>query len=160
MGLINPKPRFAFDPDTDQVYDYLKQRDVPLTEDYSALDGVWDLLEVKRLILAGLPVEGARRYGPPPAEPLPGMPAGDPAVPGPQPTTNAPATGGAGTTGLSVEQLTALKLSALQAAALGLTPTQLTATGVTALQVDGWGMDAARAEALKLTAEQRAVLLP
>src|SRR5712664_2847178 len=128
MGLINPKPRFAFDPDTGLVYDYAKQRDVPLTDDYSAADGVWDLLEVKRLILAGLSIEAALRYGPPPTTPLQqgtathiqsetpnvGPAAGQiqaqtPNVP--------PASGSAGTTGLSVEQLTALKLSALQAAA-------------------------------------------
>lgn len=142
MALINPKPRFGYDPETDAVYDYVKQKDVALTTDYAAGDGVWDLIEVKRLILAGLTVEGARRDLTA-AELSPPSSAPEPAI-----------------TGLTGVQLTALKLSAVQAAALGLTPIQISVTGVTATQVRAWALTAARAEALKLTSEQRAVLLP
>ncbi len=173
MGLINPKPRFAYDPDTDLVYDYYKQRDVPLAAAYSAPDGLWDLYEVKRLILSGSPIEGAR-VGPPP------MPTAAPLAPTPQPGLiaapsirnigNAAVAAGApfvitgsGTrpiTGLSAEQLTAMKLLPLQMAAMGITPVQMSVTGVTATQVESWGLTPARADALRLTPEQRSVLMP
>lgn len=170
MGLINPKPRFAYDDEANAVYDYVKQRDAALTEVYSAPDGVWNLFEVKRLILAGLPVEGARIEGPEPA-PAPvasqigGNPAVDPVsgqpLPAPGHEPNGAIRRPAPTpTGLSVAQLLGIKLSALQAAALGITPVQLSATGVTADQVAAWGLTAERADALNLTAEQRAVLMP
>lgn len=161
MGLINPKPRFAYDDESGMIYDYQTQRDVPLTPAYSASDGVWDLVEVKRLILASLPVESARiavlpaeelALHPDPQdqemEPMVGEEQAQGAAPIPTPAA------------LSVAQLLALKLSPLQAAALGITPAQMTATGVTAEQVAAWGLTPARAEALKLTPEQRAVLLP
>ncbi len=169
MGLINPKPRFAYDDATDQVYDYIVQKDFPLTDKYIAPDGVWNLKEVKRLILAGQPCEAARIGNAPP-------PAKAPPKPLPQPGTQAAPSSGVGNTssgeekqnapgkfyatGLSVEQLQALKLSPLQCAALGLTRSQLDVTGVPASTIAGWDMNEARANALKLTAEQRAALMP
>jgi len=68
MGLINPKPRFGYDSDADMIYDYLVQRDVALSDAYRGPDGVWNLFEVKRLILSGQSVEYARLQVP--AEPL------------------------------------------------------------------------------------------
>lgn len=87
MSLINPKPRFGYDADADAVYDYLTQRDEPLRDFYSAPDGVWDLFEVKRLILAGSTVEAARVAGPeqlsePPTAP-PEETVAPPAMPAP-----------------------------------------------------------------------------
>lgn len=166
MGLINPKPRFGYETESGLMYDYVAQRDVPLVDDYSASDGVWDLFKVKDLILSGQTVEDGRRYGAPPKSPT-GTPS-KPPVPGPglipapssadtvdsRPFT--PATPAA----LSVAQLLALKLSALQCAALRITPVQMTATGVTAEHVASWGLTAERADALQLTAEQRAALMP
>lgn len=165
MGLINPKPRFGYDPEHNQVYDYVAQRDVPLGL-YEAKDGMWDLHEVKRLILAGQPIEAARSEVEAKEEGVanlkvipPASPAGTPAAPTPG-AGSPPVEPLHGNVGLSVAQLLALKLSPLQAAALAISPTQMTATGVTALQVEGWDMNAERADALKLTPEQRAVLLP
>lgn len=174
-NLINPKPRFGFNPATDMVYDYVAQRDVALVDKYAGKDGVWDLLEVKRLILAGETIEGARRNY---------TPAETAAKPSPKPVPNpgltpAPLTAQAitkprGATpdpadpavhhipgqAMTPAQLIALRLTAMQAAAMGITPTMMNTTGVTAAQVQGWGLTTARADALKLTAEQRAVLLP
>jgi hypothetical protein len=177
MGLINPKPRFAWDDATDMVYDYIAQRDIPLAERYATDDGVWNLIAVKNLILSGQPVEGAR-IGPPEkakaatpvvpikpptpgpgTQPAPSRAATDPET-GKSTTDATPPTGQAAPAGLSVAQLLALKLSPLQAAALGITAVQMTATGVPPSQVAGWGMNAERADALKLTEQQRAVLLP
>lgn len=166
MGLINPKPRFGYETESDRVYDYVVQRDVALTDRYEARDGVWNLHEVKRLILAGEPVEGARipSAAPVTSPPPPFIPTNSDLVPAPstslpQDLQSAIPTKGH-VTGLSVAQLLELKLSALQAAALGITPTQMSATGLTATQVQAWALTPERAEALKLTAEQRAVLLP
>lgn len=165
MGLINPKPRFGYDPEQEMIYDYQGQRDLPIAGLHQAHDGVWDLLEVKRLILGGQPVEAARvgesnlanatsPPQPPPNAPVPdaGLAAANILNEGFEPAKP--------TAGLSVAELHALKLSALQSAALGITPTQLTQTGVTREQVAAWGLNAARADALKLTAEQRAALMP
>lgn len=159
MGLINPKPRFAYDDESGMIYDYQTQRDVPLTQAYSASDGVWNLAEVKRLILASLPVESAR-IAVPPTEEL----AQEPDPQGTEPMVGEERAQGSApiltAAALSVARLLALKLSPLQAAALGITPAQMTATGVTAEQIAAWGLTPERAEALKLTPEQRAVLLP
>lgn len=159
MGLINPKPRFAYDDESGMIYDYQTQRDVPLMPAYSASDGVWNLVEVKRLILASLPVESARLALPPTEELAQEPDAQDkePMVGEEQAQGSAPIPAAAA---LSVARLLALKLSPLQAAALGITPAQMTATGVTAEQIAAWGLTPERAEALKLTPEQRAVLLP
>src|SRR5579863_3672429 len=111
MGLINPKPRFGYDDATDQIYDYQKQRDVPLGV-YSTSDGVWDLTQVKRLILTGQSIEAAR-VGPPeetktptPPPPAPSLPAGTQAENPPGPTTGQLdiRRSVSGPTGFSVEQ--------------------------------------------------------
>ena len=70
-NLMNPKPRFAFDPTANRIFDYATSRDVELTEAYVAKDGIWNLLEVKALILAGEPIEAARVAGPSAAAPAP-----------------------------------------------------------------------------------------
>lgn len=158
MGLINPKPRFGYDDATDLVYDYLRGRDIALTDDYSAVDGVWDLHEVKRLILAGVPIEtarvgesseaNARTLIPPPPVQQPG-------------TVDAPSSSGKAkaSNGLSADDLKALGLSPLQQAALGLTRSQIDVVGIEQSTIEGWGITAARADALKLNPEQRAALL-
>jgi hypothetical protein len=174
-NLINPKPRFGYNPATGQIYDYVAQKDLtPSSEIYSALDGTWNLVTVRDAILAGQTIEAGhlsvksptppaagKAQSPKPAVALPGAPVA--------PTTTSPKHGQpstinsdphATTGGLSAEQVTALKLSPLQMAALGVTPIQLTATGVTPMQVTLWHLTPARADALSLTAEQRAVLLP
>jgi hypothetical protein len=223
-NILNPKPRFGYNPTTDMIYDYVAQKDVTAAASYTGIDGNWNLLEVKRAILANETIETARltvvKPAPKPvakpgvapaplapvaAAPIPLAPgqvaspaAGVPHVPGQaqpttvrpgiQPTTGAdghptpgtpgfagmPGTPGvAGTPGMtgtadvqgiaaggavsamSVAQLQALKLSPLQMAAMGLTPTQMNVTGVTGLQVSNWGLTPARADALRLTKEQR-----
>lgn len=151
MGLINPKPRFGYETESGLMYDYVAQRDVPLSAEYSASDGVWDLFKVKDLILGGQTVEDGRIRPPMP--------------PAPSSTTtgtldSTPSAGPQSPAALSVAQLLALKLSALQCAALRITPVQMTATGVTAEHVASWGLTAERADALQLTAEQRAALMP
>jgi hypothetical protein len=179
-NLINPKPRFGYNPTTGQLYDYVAQKDVtPTAQAYDAPDGSWNLVAVKDAILAGQTIETGHLSVKKPTPPATGTtpnpakaPAAGPAV---APTTtsvkpNQPTTaeehpvrlpGSHITiTGLSVEQLQALKLSPLQVAALGITPVQLSATGVTAAHVEAWHLTAARADALKLTPEQRAVLMP
>ena len=140
MGLINPKPRFAYDDASDLVYDYVKQRDVELTDRYEAADGLWNLNDVKRLILSGQAVEAARVAGPserPVAPRQPDPPLQQPGtVVAPSQSADADKTWA----GLSVPQLIALNLSPIQAAALRLTSAQLSATGVTAEQVKAWDM--------------------
>jgi hypothetical protein len=171
-NLLNPKPRFGLNPTTGTVYDYIGQRDItPTAAPYVAIDGTWDLNKVKAAILAGENIEQAhltvkvpvqknasidakKPDAPKPAAPAAGKPAAP--VPG-KPIPSAPLKA---MPGLSPEQLTALKLSAIQAAALGITATQMNVTGVTGQQVANWGMNAQRADALKLTADQRKVLLP
>lgn len=168
-NLINPKPRFGYNPTVGSLYDYVAQRDIhpPLPQRYAARDGVWDLEGVKLAILNGTNLEDAHLS----MASLKAEPALNKAVSPPQGSfLGTPATGEAvsnsgglaptAVAGLSSAQLIALKLSPIQAAALQLTPTQMTSTGVTAAQVKGWGINAARADALKLTDEQRAVLLP
>lgn len=163
-NLLNPKPRFGFNPTSNLMYDYVAQRDVPLTETYPAKDGVWDLNEVKRLILAGETVEAARRdysAGETGAAPAPkAVPQADLKVAPSAPFPAARLPGTAGIQALSPAQVEALKLSAIQAAALGITPTMMLSTGVSEAQVRNWALTDKRADALRLTAEQRAVLLP
>lgn len=170
MGLINPKPRFGFDPEANSIYDYVLQRDLSILADvYEAPDGPWNLVEVKRLILEGLPVEGARIPRPQPLSGVTELVSGTQSPPpnashtqlsNLQVNTQGQNTQHQAVTGFSVAQLLGLKLTALQAAALGITPTQMNATGVTGSQVQDWALTPERAEALKLTPEQRQVLLP
>ena len=148
MGLINPKPRFGLDTDTGLIYDYRVQKDVPITDAYSAPDGVWNLILVKQLILSGDPVESARVSGPT---------AASPALPPPHGVHPVHVEGAGG--GISAPELKALELSPLQLSALGITAAELEA-GVPAAQVKAWGLTDAKATALNLTPAQRAVLLP
>jgi hypothetical protein len=172
MNIMNPKPRFGYTPETDQIYDYVLQRDVPITPNYAGADGTWNLLEVKRAILANETIEFARltvikkpvaapRAPVAPLAPVPGQAAPTTVKSGPQPTTGAsahPTIGATPAGAMSVAELQALKLSPLQAAAMGITPSQMNVTGVTALQVANWGLTAQRADALKFTKEQRLAL--
>jgi len=171
-NILNPKPRFGYNPDTGLIYDYVAQKDVPATPNYAAIDGTWNLQEVQRAIMANETIEFARltviKPAPKPQQ-KPGVPVtplapGQVAAPttvrsGPQPTTGASAhptiaaTTPAGA--MSVGELQALKLTPLQAAAMGITPSQMNVTGVTALQVANWQLTPARADALRLTKEQR-----
>lgn len=162
-NILNPKPRFGYTPTTDLIYDYVAQRDVAPASNYAAVDGNWNLLEVKRAILAGETIEFARLSVKkvPIVQPRAATPAPAPVPSVGEPSSSTPAAApapGHGVVALSAEQLQSLKLSPLQAAAMGLTASQLNVTGVTALQVANWGLNAARADALKLTPEQRAIL--
>lgn len=160
-NIMNPKPRFGYTPGADLIYDYLTQRDVaPGPKPYEAIDGTWDLNEVKRTILASENIESAHLTvrKPTAAQPTPAaapvaaktFPVGAPLQPKAEVSLAA----------LSPQQLQALKLSALQMAAMGITPTQLEVTGITAQQVKNWALTEARCHALALTPEQRAVLMP
>lgn len=164
-NLINPKPRFGYDTAADKIYDYVAQRDVAIVDKYAAKDGVWNLLEVKRLILAGATIEAARRdysaaetAAKPTLKVVPKTAAATTAKTANTPGQGDPAVPHVPGQAMSAAQVTALKLSAIQAAALGITPAMMSTTGVTAAQVHGWGLTTARADALKLTAEQRAAL--
>lgn len=169
-NLINPKPRFGYNPTNGLLYDYVAQKDIaPTDKPYEAPDGTWNLNTVKLAILAGQTIEeghlSVKKASPPatgtPPNPKTTVSAATPKIaakPAPTPPTTLAPTGV--TTGLSAEQLQALKLSPLQMAALGITPTQLNVTGLTALQVANWALSEARADALKLTPAQREALLP
>jgi hypothetical protein len=171
-NILNPKPRFGYNPDSGLIYDYVAQKDVPATPNYAGVDGAWNLLEVKRAIMANETIEFARltvikpapKPQPKPAvpvaplAPVPGQAAPTTVKSGLQPTTGAsahPTMGATPAGAMSVAELQALKLSPLQAAAMGITPAQMNVTGVTALQVANWGLTPARADALKFTKEQR-----
>lgn len=163
-NIINPKPRFGYNPAADTIYDYVAQCDVPVLARYNTGDGAWDLIEVRRAILANETIEFARLSVVKPAPAAPGV-AAAPAAPVHAAASSPPeghVFGGAAAhaaVGMSAEQLQALKLLPLQMAAMGITPIQAEVTGVTALQVANWGLTPARADALQLTPEQRAVLL-
>lgn len=154
-NLINPKPRFGYNPSTETIYDYQAQRDVALTDRYQAPDGTWDLHEAKRRILAGETVEGAR------------VPGNDPApvnaVQGEsnlQPNNEGKASNEGATeeVGLTAEQLQAAKLSDLQAVALGISAEQVATGGASVAQVAAWKLTPSRIKALKLTPEQVKIL--
>lgn len=156
-NILNPKPRFGYNESTGLIYDYVAQKDVTPIANYPTIDGSWNLLEVKRAILANETIEYARLTVKRPAPvAAPRAAAPTPAAKAPQPAAQ-PAPG-FGVSALSVDQLQALKLSPLQQAAMGITNAQMNVTGVTALQVANWGLNGARADALALTPEQRAAL--
>lgn len=168
-NIINPKPRFGFNPTTGLLYDYVAQRDVdPTTPPYVAADGVWDLHAVKLAILAGQSIESGHLALQPPAPAAAGTAPTPPTlIDGTQPAPSSSPKAAKDSTaraarsdGLSAEALTALKLSPLQLAALGIRHEQLSTGGISDAQIKGWGVTAERAEALRLTPEQRAVLLP
>jgi hypothetical protein len=131
-NLINPKPRFGWNPDTKLMYDYVAGKDVALTENYSAVDGVWDLLKVRDLIMSGATVESARV--------------------GPAVAPRAPTPGISGATPPAVA-IKLLGFTPIQAAAMALTPEQL-ANGLSQADVAKIGMTKGRAIALKLTPAQ------
>ncbi len=187
MGLINPKPRFGYDPVTGMIYDYVAQKDVPVTATpYSASDGTWDLQKVKNAILFGGTLEVGHVTLVTPktpglsadAQPAPKVAAPSPithgasAIKPPQaagfgaitrtaplsPTLAAAAPIGSADA-LSPAQLATLSLSPLQGAALGLTAAQMK-SGLTGAEIEAIGMTAARADALQLTPAQRAAFLP
>lgn len=57
--MKNPQPRFAYDEDTDTIFDYVTSQSHPCDAIYYAPDGEWDLAKVKELILAGKSIETA-----------------------------------------------------------------------------------------------------
>lgn len=135
-NIINPKPRFGYNPDTKTIYDYLAGRDVPVTADYVGTDGyMWDLVRVRDLILSNQTVEQARGHVAPTPKPvLKAGPVPNPAV------TPAKLLAGQGFT-------------PIQKAALGITAA-LEASGLTAADKAKMQVSPARAIALKLTALQ------
>jgi hypothetical protein len=140
-NLINPKPRFGFNPDIKTIYDYVLQRDVPVASEYTSTDGVWNLMKVRDLILEGQPIEAARiSIAAPKAA---AKPTGSPALP----------------TGHPAVAMHELAFTPIQVAALGLTPAQVS-NGLSDADVKNIGMTPARAIALKLSPAQSAFLMP
>ena len=157
MGLINPKPRFAFDPATGLVYDYVTGRDVPLTETYQAHDGVWDLKAVADAIMKGVPIDMyVHRSDAPAAQAQDGAQTA-----GEQPVSGQLLEDAAGPLGgLTAPQLRALALSPLQAGMLGLTAGMLAESGISATHLHSLNVTAERAAELQLSPEQAAALAP
>jgi hypothetical protein len=154
-NLINPKPRFGYNPDLKSVYDYVLQRDVPVVTDYVASDGVWDLTKVRDAIIAGQQIESARKS----------VTSGPLKVSGAQPAPAAKAPAPAAKSGAITASTTtpaamkALAFTPTQAAALGISQAELTG-GMSAAQVSAIKakLTPARAIALKLTAAQKSFL--
>ena len=48
MSIINQKPRFGYDTEANDIYDYELNKHVPLSDANNGTDGVWNLFEVKR----------------------------------------------------------------------------------------------------------------
>jgi hypothetical protein len=175
MALINPKPRFAFDPDAQTVYDYVTGRDVPLQANYQATDGQWNLFRVKELILGGHTIEEARLNTTVPVAKAPVLDklppkVGTPVSPGalaaealngplsaPPPPNSAPPAP-VPTKSLTAAQLQGLKLEPLQLAALGITPKQVKVEGLTAPELAALKMTPLRAQRLELNSEQAQAL--
>jgi len=169
MTIINPKPRFGYDDKNDTIFDYVTNRDIPMTASYATHDGTWDPRKLKDLILKGEQITAAL-IGPAVAKPA-AKPAGATAKPAPAAGTASTQASTAGTAGaprpahepravhaLTPAELIGLKLSALQAGALGIKPSEMTATGLTAERVKSLKITAERADALKLSEAQRAAL--
>ena len=122
------------------MYDYVAGKDVALVPNYTGIDGVWDLNQVRDLILAGSTIEAARK-----------------SIAAPQPK---PAPGPAPVGGLTPPAaIKALNFTPVQAAALGLTAAELK-NGLSATQVAAIKAKTtpARAVMLKLTAAQKSFL--
>lgn len=60
MSLINAKPRFAFDPTDNTIFDYATSKSVPATGTFQSSDGKWDAALLAEFIVTGQSVEGAR----------------------------------------------------------------------------------------------------
>lgn len=156
-NLINPKPRFGFNPDTKTIYDYVTQRDVAVVASYAAPDGNWNLALVRDLILGGQTIEGARLsiIKPQPAPVAKAAPAAAaPAAAAPAPAKvvsqlRAP---------LSSADLKALALSPVQIASLRITPAQM-AAGLAPAEIKALKVSASRAKMLGLNAVQSAALV-
>jgi hypothetical protein len=152
-NLINPKPRFGFNPDTKTIYDYVTQRDVAVVASYAAPDGNWNLALVRDLILGGQTIEGARLsiIKPQPAPVAKAAPAAA-AAPAPAKVVSqlrAP---------LSSADLKALALSPVQIASLRITPAQM-AAGLAPAEIKALKVSASRAKMLGLNAVQSAALV-
>jgi hypothetical protein len=152
-NLINPKPRFGFNPDTKTMYDYVTQRDVAIVSSYAAPDGNWNLALVRDLILGGQTIEGARLsiIKPQPAPVAKAAPAAA-AAPAPAKVVSqlrAP---------LSSADLKALALSPVQIASLRITPAQM-AAGLAPAEIKALKVSASRAKMLGLNAVQSAALV-
>lgn len=176
MNLINPKPRFGYNPDSHMVYDYVNQRDVAVVPSYAATDGTWDLTKVVALILGGQTIESARISNvtaPKPAKPAP-HPAPVAAKPAAAPPSGAQAAATAAAAQaqanaarsavsskppkhLSSAELKQLGLTPLQIASLQITPVML-ANGLNWAQIQALRVTASRAAMLKLDASQAAAL--
>lgn len=141
-NLVNPKPRFGYNPDLKTVYDYVDGKDVPITPNYTASDGVWDLTQVRDLILSGSTIESARKSI---ATPKPNTPPARAQLP-------------AGNVAAD-PLMKNLAFTPIQAAALGLTPAEMKG-GLSAAQAAAIKakMTPARAIALKLTPNQKQFL--
>lgn len=171
-NIMNPKPRFGLNVEANTIFDYVSSRDVPITPKYQAIDGQWDLTQVKALILAGKTIESAKLNNTVPpapvapkpalkAAPRPGQPIGSHA-PAPAPVAAKPsapaAPAAAPTKSLTAAHIQDLKLAPLQLAALGITAKQLKVSGLTAQELAAMKMSPARAKLLNLSAQQEAAL--
>lgn len=60
MSLINAKPRFAYDPEDNTVFDYATSKHVPASGTFESTDGKWDAGVLAQLIASGQDVNSAR----------------------------------------------------------------------------------------------------
>lgn len=56
MSLTNAQPRFAVQTDDGSIFDYETGRHMPAVGVYETTDGLWNLVVLKELILAGKPI--------------------------------------------------------------------------------------------------------
>jgi hypothetical protein len=176
-NLINPKPRFGFNPDTKTMYDYVTQRDVAIVSSYAAPDGNWNLALVRDLILGGQTIEGARlsiiKPQPAPVAKVAGAtPAAKAAAASPAATANAATSSQVATAqahanlaahkpapaALSNTALKALALTPVQMASLRITPAQVSG-GLTSADIAALKISVSRAKMLGLNAVQSAALV-
>jgi hypothetical protein len=167
-NLINPKPRFGLDDTKNTIFDYLSNRDVAIVPNHQSVDGQWDLVQVRALILAGKTIESAQLNRTVPPRPAPQQPKA-PTAPSASPTAPAAAAaqavpspmaqvGPAPTKSLTALQIQALKLEPLQLAALGITPQQLKVSGLTPEQLVALRVTPQRAAIMRLDGAQQTAL--
>lgn len=174
-NLINPKPRFGLDPEANTMFDYVANKDVPVTALYQGSDGQWNLETVKQLILAGKTIETGKLNNTVPPKPtavLQPAPAKNPVatakvipiVKPVQPASVSKLPAGPHPTsprhGLTAAQIQALAFEPLQLAALGITPKAVKVDGLTADQVAAMHINSERATRLGLTPAQEVALTP
>lgn len=176
MNLLNPKPRFGYNPDSHMVYDYITQRDVAIVPSYASVDGTWNLAKVVELILGGQTIEAAKISNvtaPKPAKPVPApVPVVAKAPPAPSGAVAAAAVAAAAAAQanaakaavsskppkfLSSAEIKQLGLSPVQIASLRITPVML-ANGLNWAQIQALRVTPSRATMLKLTTAQAAAL--